>query len=134
MNRGAFARHGVTLKREFSPFRHYGVDKHKVLQILVNLERNAKYACDASGRTDKKVIVRIAKAGDAVQIQVIDNGVGISLRAYGTAVHPRLYDEKGRPPDSAHSGAYSPLGRSAAPSRYAVKESAAARLLLSYCP
>ena len=78
MNRGAFARHGVTLKREFESVPPITVDKHKVLQILVNLERNAKYACDASGRTDKKVIVRIAKAGDAVQIQVIDNGVGIS--------------------------------------------------------
>ena len=26
------------------------VDKHKVLQILVNVIRNAKYACDESGR------------------------------------------------------------------------------------
>ena len=78
MNRGAFARHGVTLKREFEPVPPITVDKHKVLQILVNLERNAKYACDASGRTDKKVVVRIAKSPHGVQIQVIDNGVGIS--------------------------------------------------------
>ena len=78
MNRGAFARHGVTLQREFESVPPITVDKHKVLQILVNLERNAKYACDASGRTDKKVIVRIAKSADGVQIQVIDNGVGIS--------------------------------------------------------
>ena len=26
------------------------VEKHKILQILVNLVRNAKYACDESGR------------------------------------------------------------------------------------
>ena len=29
------------------------VDKHKVLQILVNLIRNAKYACDDGGRPER---------------------------------------------------------------------------------
>lgn len=78
MNRGAFVRHGVTLTREFAPVPQITVDKHKVLQILVNLERNAKYACDASGRSAKNVTVRIAKSEGGVQIQVSDNGVGIS--------------------------------------------------------
>src|SRR5271157_1482361 len=32
--------------------------KDKVLQILINLVRNAKYACDESGRSDKQVILR----------------------------------------------------------------------------
>jgi signal transduction histidine kinase len=48
-----------------------------VLQILVNLIRNAKYACDDSGRSDKQMTVRIAQAGDRIQIAIIDNGVGI---------------------------------------------------------
>ena len=79
MNRGAFVRHGVTLVRKFESVPEITVDKHKVLQILVNLERNAKYACDAAGRTDKTVTVRIAGAdGGGVQIQIIDNGVGIA--------------------------------------------------------
>jgi PAS domain S-box-containing protein len=79
MNRGAFARHGVNLVRQFATVPEIIVDKHKVLQILVNLQRNAKYACDASGRTDKNITVRIGKGADGgVQIDVIDNGVGIS--------------------------------------------------------
>jgi len=54
------------------------VDKHTVLQILVNLIRNAKYACDESTRSDKLVTVRIFKHGnDGVNIQITDNGVGI---------------------------------------------------------
>jgi signal transduction histidine kinase len=54
------------------------VDKHTVLQILVNLIRNAKYACDESGRSDKLVTVRIFKNGtDGINIQITDNGVGI---------------------------------------------------------
>ena len=77
LNAGAFVRHGVTLHREFSEVPAITVDKHKVLQILVNLVRNAKYACDESGRADKLITLRIEKAPAGVRICVIDNGVGI---------------------------------------------------------
>jgi PAS domain S-box-containing protein len=77
LNAGAFVRHGVTLRREFSEVPPITVDKHKVLQILVNLVRNAKYACDESGRSDKLLTLRIEKAPAGVRICVIDNGVGI---------------------------------------------------------
>jgi len=78
LNAGAFVRHGVTLRREFTEVPPITVDKHKVLQILVNLVRNAKYACDESGRADKLLILRIEPAPAAVRICVIDNGVGIA--------------------------------------------------------
>jgi PAS domain S-box-containing protein len=77
LNAGAFVRHGVTLRREFSEVPPITVDKHKVLQILVNLVRNAKYACDESGRSDKLITLRIETAPAGVHICVIDNGVGI---------------------------------------------------------
>ena len=78
LNAGAFVRHGVALQREFSEVPAITVDKHKVLQILVNLVRNAKYACDESGRTDKLVTLRIDPAVNGVRISVIDNGAGIA--------------------------------------------------------
>jgi PAS domain S-box-containing protein len=78
MNRGAFMRHGVTLIREYSAVPQITVVKHKVLQILVNLERNAKYACDATGRSDKHMTIRISSCERGVQIQVIDDGIGIA--------------------------------------------------------
>jgi PAS domain S-box-containing protein len=77
LNAGAFVRHGVALRREFGEVPPITVDKHKVLQILVNLVRNAKYACDESGRSDKLLTLRIEKAPAGVRICVIDNGVGI---------------------------------------------------------
>src|SRR3984893_11783832 len=77
LNAGAFVRHGVTLRREFGEVPPITVDKHKVLQILVNLVRNAKYACDESGRTDKLITLRVEPAPAGVRICVIDNGVGI---------------------------------------------------------
>jgi PAS domain S-box-containing protein len=77
LNAGAFVRHGVTLQREFGEVPKINVDKHKVLQILVNLVRNAKYACDDSGRTDKRITLRVGLAPLGVRISVIDNGIGI---------------------------------------------------------
>ncbi len=77
MNAGSFTRHGVNLKCEFEEVPEIVVEKHKVLQILVNLLRNARYACEASGKPDKEVVMRIAKQAAGVQIAVIDNGIGI---------------------------------------------------------
>jgi signal transduction histidine kinase len=77
MNVGAFTRHGVSLKCDFEDVPEIVVEKHKVLQILVNLLRNAKYACEASGRKDKQVVMRIANRADGVRIAVSDNGIGI---------------------------------------------------------
>ena len=40
--------------------------------------RNAKYACDDSGRPDKQLLVQVKGAGERVRIAIIDNGVGIA--------------------------------------------------------
>lgn len=78
MNEGAFSRHGVTIVRDFEDVPPVRVDKHKVLQILVNVIRNAKYACsDAKGDGDRRVTVRVRAANGNVMISVIDTGVGI---------------------------------------------------------
>jgi PAS domain S-box-containing protein len=77
MNSSALSRHGVDLVREFEPTPPVTLEKHKVLQILVNVIRNAKYACDESGRTDKRITIRLRATADRVYIEVADNGVGI---------------------------------------------------------
>ena len=78
LNSAALIRHDVQLLKDYQDDPDLVVEKHKVLQILVNLIRNATYACDESGRTTKQITMRIARPEpDKVQIQVIDNGVGI---------------------------------------------------------
>jgi signal transduction histidine kinase len=77
MNGGSLLRHSVDIIREFETVPAMNVEKHKILQILVNLVRNAKYACDDSGRRDKRMTVRVANGEGQVRISVIDNGVGI---------------------------------------------------------
>jgi len=78
INSGALDRHGVEFQRDLEPVPAFLVDKHKVLQILVNLISNAKYAVSAAERPDKIIVVRVRQtSADRVQIQVTDNGVGI---------------------------------------------------------
>jgi signal transduction histidine kinase len=78
INQAGLFRHGVQVVRQFSDVPPATVDKHKVLQILVNLVNNAKYALDGSGRPDKRLAVGIAVNGDnRLKITVTDNGVGI---------------------------------------------------------
>jgi PAS domain S-box-containing protein len=78
MNAGAIERHHVQLVRDYVEVPPVFVEKHKVLQILVNLIRNAKYALDDVDRPDKLMTLRIRRGEqDKVIISVSDNGVGI---------------------------------------------------------
>ena len=78
MNGGALVRHEVRVIREYEPdLPDITVDKHKLLQILVNLICNAKKACDESPHPERLLTVKIARAQDQLTISVIDNGVGI---------------------------------------------------------
>src|SRR6267143_1812239 len=79
MNIGAFERHGVEVERRFSAVSPIRVDRHKVLQILINLIRNAKYALDDVERIDKKIGISISAPNERyIQIVVSDNGIGIA--------------------------------------------------------
>jgi PAS domain S-box-containing protein len=77
MNLGAVNRHNIKVVREFNDVPPVMTDKHKVLQILVNLIRNAKYACDDSGKEDKQIKLMVWNGDNRVKIAVIDNGIGI---------------------------------------------------------
>jgi PAS domain S-box-containing protein len=77
INQSAFQGHAITVVKEFERVPQITVDKHKVLQILVNLVRNAKDACEAAGDVMKRVTVRVAQCARGVQVAVTDTGVGI---------------------------------------------------------
>jgi PAS domain S-box-containing protein len=77
MNEGSLTNHQVEVIREFEKIPSTNLEKHKILQILVNLIRNAKQSCQESSRTDKKLKVRVASEEGHITISVIDNGLGI---------------------------------------------------------
>jgi PAS domain S-box-containing protein len=78
MHARALARHDVNIVREYDPnIPRITLEKHKLLQVLVNLVHNAKYACDESGRLDKRLTLTVSHDVGKVRIDVADNGVGI---------------------------------------------------------
>lgn len=79
MNAGALVRHDVSCVRDFQPAPKVVAEKAKVLQILINLIRNAKYATDEARSTNKLITLKV-RAGEPgrVQLLVQDNGVGIA--------------------------------------------------------
>lgn len=78
LNAGALARHNVMIRREYRRVEPLTVDKHKVLQILLNLINNAKYACSDSDADPKIITLRIYSPNrDKVCFEVADNGMGI---------------------------------------------------------
>lgn len=81
LNAGALERHRVTWVRDFQPTPPMQAEKAKVLQILINLIRNAKYAAAEGGQPQPTVTLRVAP-GDAGRVRLIvaDNGVGIAAR------------------------------------------------------
>jgi len=79
----ALQRHGVTVHRELSPVPPVTVDKHKVLQILINLISNAKQALDPMPEGQRNLWVRLSAQGPVARIQVVDDGVGIAPEVKG---------------------------------------------------
>jgi signal transduction histidine kinase len=77
MNLSGVAQRDIEVIRDFKAVPPVRVEKHKVLQILVNLVRNAKQSCEVSGRQEKKLGLHTTRDHDHVRIAVSDNGVGI---------------------------------------------------------
>jgi C4-dicarboxylate-specific signal transduction histidine kinase len=76
MNAAAFERHRVRVVRKFETVPNIRVDKHKVLQILVNLLRNAKYAMDECD--ERRLDLEIKRASETmVRVTMRDTGCGI---------------------------------------------------------
>ncbi|MGV3532917.1 MAG: PAS domain-containing protein, partial [Chthoniobacteraceae bacterium] len=87
INSSALQRSHVEIIREYQQVPLLNVEKHLLLQVLVNLVSNACSALDAVS-TSRRLIVSIAPQGsDSVVITVTDNGQGIPAENM-----PRLFE------------------------------------------
>jgi len=77
---GTLQRSGVNVTKYFDKNIEAEVEKHKVLQILINLIRNSKHACEdtTDGRKKEIAITIDTPADDFFTIEIADNGVGIA--------------------------------------------------------
>jgi signal transduction histidine kinase len=74
----ALAESQVRVVRRIEPVPDILVDKHKVLQVLVNLISNARRSLEESTAAERVLTVALSlKSEDRIQISVTDNGVGI---------------------------------------------------------
>lgn len=79
MNAEALARHKVNVANNIADLPALPLDRHRVLQILINLISNAKQAMN--GRTDKSPYITLSATlidGRSLHITVADNGEGIA--------------------------------------------------------
>ena len=74
-------RHEIELVRDYeSPLPHIALEKHKTLQILINLISNAKKATCHNSLDNRLITLRICRDQSAgrVVFEITDNGVGIA--------------------------------------------------------
>ena len=73
-----FERHKIRLERDFEPVPLASTDRHQVLQILLNLLRNAKQAIGDAQSAEGVIRIGVRQHGvDRVRVEVQDTGVGI---------------------------------------------------------
>ena len=73
-----FGGHQIRFEREYEDLPLVLIDKHQVLQILLNLFRNAEQAIKEGNASDGMIRVRIRRHGeDRVRVEVKDSGVGL---------------------------------------------------------
>ncbi|KFE62653.1 ATP-binding protein [Hyalangium minutum] len=75
----SFERLGIQIDREYAQVPPILVDRHKLLQILVNLLSNARHALVGSPAPEKHLTIRVLRSpeGNRLRIEVQDNGMGI---------------------------------------------------------
>jgi Na+/proline symporter/signal transduction histidine kinase len=77
INALSFERHKIRVVREYDEVPALPLQKHKVLQVLINLLSNAKYAL-AGAAGAPTLIIRLHLAGPGrVRVELEDNGMGI---------------------------------------------------------
>lgn len=128
INNASLERHGIVLRRQYptQPVT-LTLEKHKLLQILVNLIGNAKNACLESPSPVKEITLRAEQLDSKVVLTVSDTGVGISAENMGRIFSFGFTTRKDGHGFGLHSGALtarelggSLTGRSEGPGKGAI--------------
>lgn len=77
LNDTALARHGITVIKDFADDPEFQGDKHRILQIFVNLISNAKNALDKVDNSQRTITLALRTSATAIFASVTDSGIGI---------------------------------------------------------
>jgi len=101
-----FEREDVVVQRHFEEIPPFRTDKHKVLQIVLNLLRNARDAVRDSGHESKEIHIHLRHCGEGrCEIAVKDNGVGLPGEDLQRIFQHGFTTKKGGHGFGLHSGA-----------------------------
>jgi len=67
----------ISFIKDYQDISEIHVDRHKVLQIIINLLSNAKHAVVDAGIKNKKITISLYEEGELVYVEIKDNGIGI---------------------------------------------------------
>lgn len=71
-------RHEINLTYELEELSEVMLERQRILQVVVNLLKNAKDALSLGRKEDRRLIVRSFRDGDRLQLEVEDNGIGVA--------------------------------------------------------
>jgi C4-dicarboxylate-specific signal transduction histidine kinase len=79
VSNASFHRHRIQVKRHFEEVPKVLADRHKLLQILINIIRNAKHALEEGKPHDRVLTLELFMSGtERVSLRITDNGIGIA--------------------------------------------------------
>jgi predicted ATPase/signal transduction histidine kinase len=84
---GPLQQAGVQVKKELAPVPRLRLDRHRLLQILLNLLANARQAMEAGGSGQRSVLIRLYGEGPWVRVQIQDTGEGITPEVRAQLFH-----------------------------------------------
>ena len=70
--------YGIEVIKQYDNTEMLYIDKHKALQVFINLISNAKYALIDSDKENKIIYIIIKREGEKINIEIKDNGIGIA--------------------------------------------------------
>ena len=77
LHAASFGKHRIELIRDYAPLPTLLIDKQRLMQIVINLVKNAKEALREQPDRERKLIVRTKNIDTRLIIEVADTGVGI---------------------------------------------------------
>lgn len=79
MNQTVLTNHKIDLVQEYDEIDYINIDRSRIMQIAVNLIKNAAEALNESDVKNKRIDIKCSKTNeDQLKVEVIDNGIGIA--------------------------------------------------------
>ncbi|MDQ3368557.1 MAG: ATP-binding protein [Myxococcota bacterium] len=77
MGEVSFSRHGIEVCKEYDEGVTVETDRHRLLEILINVVSNARHSLKLAGPKPLRLGVQLRRTVDGVSIKISDSGVGI---------------------------------------------------------